>query len=96
MPEPTADERAILDVLAASDEPVSLDSAYETLLPPRPRWPRQGGRHAWSGRWMATMRAWVALEQAGMLMRSRDGEHLYEITDAGRAVLTESEGSRNA
>jgi len=31
-----------------------------------------------------------------MLMRSRDGEHLYEITDAGRAVLTESEGSRNA
>ena len=44
MPDLTADERAILNVLAAAQLPVSLDGAFEILLPPRPRLPRQGGR----------------------------------------------------
>ena len=45
---------------------------------------------------MAMMRAWVALEKAGLLVPSRDGEHLYEITDAGRAALAGPEGHDDA
>lgn len=81
------DERAVLAVLAAAGCPLSIDDAFEQLLPPRPSWPRFGGRRAYSARWVAMMNAWVGLGRAGMLAVWLDGSYQYEITEAGREAL---------
>jgi hypothetical protein len=80
-------KRMILEVLADAGVPISLDHGFDILLAPRPRWPRLGGRRAYNTQWLATMRAWIALEKAGLIVATPDAWGTYKITAAGREAL---------
>lgn len=84
----TADERAILAVFAEATEPLDWGGVVESLLPPRPRWPRQGGKRAWALRWEQMVRAAMMLYKAGLLAELPIGPaDMTVITDAGREAL---------
>lgn len=80
-------ERGVLEVLVAAGGSVGLWRACELLLPPKPSMLRRGGTRQWAARWAEMVRAWVALENAGLLAHVPDDGYLFEITDAGRAAL---------
>lgn len=84
----TADERAILAVFAEAAEPLDWSNAVESLLPPRPRGPRRGGKRAWTMRWEEMVRAAMTLYKAGLLAELPTGSaDMTVITDAGREAL---------
>ena len=84
----SSDERAILTVYAEATEPLDWGNVVESLLPPRSRWPRRGGKRVWAQRWEELVRAAMALYKAGLLAELPDGPaDMTVITDAGREAL---------
>lgn len=84
----SAGERAILTVYAEATEPLDWGDMVESLLPPRPRWPRRGGKRAWAQRWEELVRAAMALYKARLLAEMPDGPAgMTVITEAGREVV---------
>lgn len=85
------DERALLEVLAASEEPIDVYDVLRPVMPPRPTSARQGGRSQYSVRWYELWGAWRALGTSGFtrIVGNMDNglPHLYEITEAGREAL---------
>ena len=82
------DERAILAVFAEASEPLDWGDVVESLLPPRPRGPRRGGKRAWRLRWEEMVRAAMTLYKAGLLAELPTGPaDMTVITDAGREAL---------
>lgn len=91
MTDPTAlsaDERAVLAVLAEVTEPLDWGDVVESLLPPKPSWPRYGGKRAWVARWEKLVKATMGLYKAGLVAELPTGPpDMTVITDAGRAAL---------
>jgi len=89
----SADERAILGAYAEASEPLDWGEVVESLLPPRPRGPRHGGKRRWADRWDEMVQATMELFKAGLLHELSveelpDGPaDMTVITDAGREAL---------
>lgn len=82
------DERAILAVFAEATEPLDWGDVVKSLLPPRPRGPRRGGKRTWRLRWEEMVRAAMTLYKAGLLAELPTGPtDITVITDAGREAL---------
>lgn len=82
------DERAILAVFAEAAEPLGWGDVVESLLPPRPRGPRRGGKRTWALRWEEMVRTAMELYKAGLLAELPTGPaDMTVITDAGREAL---------
>ena len=82
------DERAILGVFAEATEPLDWGDVVESLLPPRPRGPRRGGKRTWRLRWEEMVRTAMKLFKAGLLAEVPTGPaDMTTITDAGREAL---------
>ena len=82
------DERVILAVFAEATEPLDWGDVVESLLPPRPRGPRRGGKRTWRLRWEEMVRAAMTLYKAGLLAELPTGPaDMTVITDAGREAL---------
>lgn len=87
----SADARRILAVFAKADKPVDWGDVVESLLPPRPRGPRRGGKRAWAARWEDLVRTAMELYKAGLLAELPTGPaDMTVITEAGRKALAAS------
>lgn len=85
------DARRILAVFAEADGPVDWGDVVESLLPPRPRGPRRGGKRTWAARWEDLVRTAMELYKAGLLAELPTGPaDMTVITEAGREVLLTS------
>jgi hypothetical protein len=68
--------------------PLDWGNVVESLLPPKPRWPRRGGKQAWTARWEQMVCAAMELFKAGLLAELPDGPaDMTVITDAGREAM---------
>lgn len=90
------DERMLLKVLAAAEEPIGLYEVMQQLMPPRPDGPEWYGEHWWGRQWCATAKNWMDLRSAGMFEPELEvtdgvpGRFGYVLTEAGRAALRDA------
>lgn len=90
MPDLSADARRILTVFAEADKPIDWGDVVESLLPPRPRGPRRGGKRTWAARWEDLVRTAMELYKAGLLAELPTGlADMTVITVAGREALAD-------
>lgn len=91
MPDLSADACRILTMFAEADKPLDWGDVVESLLPPRPRGPRRGGKRTWQLRWEEMVRTAMELYKAGLLAELPTGPaDMTVITDAGREALAAS------